>query len=43
MTGQRERIALDDLTSDQLDALYDERDRLAAEVARLTAERAATT
>lgn len=31
------RIPLDDLTSDALDALYDERDRLAAEVARLTA------
>lgn len=26
MTGQPERIALDDLTSDALDALYDERD-----------------
>ncbi|MGW9299401.1 hypothetical protein ACWHA3_01060 [Streptomyces cyaneofuscatus] len=31
------RIPLDDLTSDALDALYDELDRLAAEVTRLTA------
>jgi hypothetical protein len=30
------RVRLDDLTSDQLDALYAERDRLAGEVARLT-------
>lgn len=37
MTTQPERIPLDDLTSDALDALYAERDRLATENARLTA------
>ncbi|MFI2081481.1 hypothetical protein ACH43Y_14175 [Streptomyces rubiginosohelvolus] len=35
MTGQPERIALDDLTSDALDALYDRLDRAAGLADRL--------
>lgn len=34
MTTQPERIALDDLTSDALDALYDERDQYRADCQR---------